>query len=347
MSNFVEFPKLGIGFTVNRVAFSIGDFNVYWYGVLIGLGMLLALLFAFRKAKEFGIDEDRMIDVILLTTVCAVLCARAYYVIFAPFEYQSVWDMINFRDGGLAIYGAVIGAFLFGYPICKWRKVPALPMFDLTAMGFLIGQGIGRWGNFVNQEAFGTNTSLPWGMYSPATESYLTSVQATLAAEGVMVNPAAPVHPTFLYESLWCLIGFLLLLAYHKRRRFDGEIMLFYVMWYGLGRFVIEGLRTDSLMTDFLGLRTSQLVAAVSVLAAFGLWVYLRKKGVRRISAVPQTANTAQAPQSEGAVESEAQTALPTNPPEAPAEMPADDTAAQNAADDDAQSNPPQSTEKE
>lgn len=283
MINFVEFPKLGLGFNVNRVAFSIGSFNVYWYGVLIGIGMLLALLFAFSKAKEFGINEDRMIDVILLTTVCAVICARAYYVAFAPFKYESIWDMINFRDGGIAIYGAVIGAFFFGFFICKWRKVPVLPMFDLASMGFLIGQCIGRWGNFVNQEAFGTNTNMPWGMYSESTQSYLAATQATLAAQGITVNPNMPVHPTFLYESLWCLLGFLLLFAYHKRRRFNGEIMLFYVMWYGAGRFVIEGLRTDSLMTNFFNLRTSQLVAAVSVLAAFAIWAIARKKGARRV----------------------------------------------------------------
>ncbi|MEG0616589.1 MAG: prolipoprotein diacylglyceryl transferase [Oscillospiraceae bacterium] len=282
MTNFVEFPKLGIGFNVNRVAFSIGSLNVYWYGVIIGAGMILALMYVFSKSDEFKLNQDRMIDVILLTTLCAIACARAYYVIFAPFKYDSVWDMINIRDGGLAIYGAVIGAFVFGALICKWRKVPILPMFDLASIGFLIGQGIGRWGNFVNQEAFGTNTDLPWGMFSEATSAYLNSVQGTLAAQGITVNPMMPVHPTFLYESIWCLIGFALLALYVKHRRFDGEIMLMYVMWYGIGRFGIEALRTDSLMTGFLGLRTSQLVAAVSVLAAFGIWLFCRIKGKKR-----------------------------------------------------------------
>lgn len=295
MTNFVQFPGLGLGFELNKVAVSIGSFNVYWYGVVIALGMMLAMLFVFSQAKEFGIDQDRMIDVILLTGVCAVLCARAYFVIFAPFEYQSVWDMINFRDGGLAIYGAIIGAFTFGILFCRLRKVPILPMFDLAAMGFLIGQCVGRWGNFFNQEAFGTNTSLPWGMYSESTNAFLFSVQNTLAEQGVIVDPGLPVHPTFLYESLWCLLGFVLLALYIKRRRFNGEIMLMYVMWYGMGRFVIEALRTDSLMTDFFGLRTSQLVAAVSVLAAAALWLYCRIKGIKREPIAVVASNAAQA----------------------------------------------------
>ena len=149
-------------------------------------------------------------------------------------------------------------------------------MFDLAAMGFLIGQCIGRWGNFVNQEAFGTNTTLPWGMISENTTAYLSSVQATLAAQGVAVDPSLPVHPTFLYESLWCLAGFILLALYEKRRRFHGEVMLMYVMWYGLGRFFIEGLRTDSLMIG--PFRISQVVAAASTLAALALWLVLRRK---------------------------------------------------------------------
>ena len=176
MNFHVEFPGLGLEFDISRVAFYIGSVPIYWYGIVIGLGFALALVFAFANAKRFGIDADRMSDVIILTTICAVLCARAYYVIFAPFEYQSFWDMINIRDGGLAIYGGVIGAVVFGILFSKWRKVPVLPMLDLAAMGFLIGQGLGRWGNFFNQEAFGTNTTLPWGMYSDGTAAYLSGV---------------------------------------------------------------------------------------------------------------------------------------------------------------------------
>ena len=263
----VQFPGLGLDLTVNRVALAIGGFNIYWYGVIIAAGMLLAMLYAFRNAVDYGIDSDRLVDVVAIGTVMAIVCARIYYVAMAPFAYQSLWEMIDIRKGGIAIYGAVIGAFVFGGLAAKWRKVPLLPLFDLVSLGFLIGQGIGRWGNFVNQEAFGTNTTLPWGMYSEGTEAYLKSVQVTLPA-GVTVDPAAPVHPTFLYESIWCLVGLGVLASLYKKRRFNGQIFLGYIIWYGLGRAWIEGLRTDSLLIGNTGLRASQLVAIGSVIVA-------------------------------------------------------------------------------
>lgn len=278
MTNLVQFPGLGLEFNINRVAFTIGGLDVYWYGVLIATGFLLALVFAFRYAVDFGIDADRLVDVVLVGSVCAVICARAYYVIFSPVPYESFADMIDIRQGGLAIYGGVIGAAVFGGLACKWRKLPILPTFDLVAMGFLIGQSIGRWGNFVNQEAFGSNTSLPWGMYSQATASYLSSWQTVLAQDGVIVDPSMPVHPTFLYESIWCAVGFFALWAYMKKRRFNGEIALMYAAWYGAGRFWIEGLRTDSLMLPGMTLRVSQLIALISVLAAVAAIVIVRLK---------------------------------------------------------------------
>ncbi len=278
MTNLVQFPGLGLEFNINRVAFTIGGLDVYWYGVLIATGFLLALVFAFRYAVDFGIDADRLVDVVLVGSVCAVICARAYYVIFSPVPYESFADMIDIRQGGLAIYGGVIGAAVFGGLACKWRKLPILPTFDLVAMGFLIGQSIGRWGNFVNQEAFGSNTTLPWGMYSQATANYLSSWQTVLAQDGVIVDPSMPVHPTFLYESIWCAVGFFALRAYMKKRRFNGEIALMYAAWYGAGRFWIEGLRTDSLMLPGMTLRVSQLIALISVLAAVIAIVLIRRK---------------------------------------------------------------------
>ncbi|MEG1744398.1 MAG: prolipoprotein diacylglyceryl transferase, partial [Ruthenibacterium sp.] len=235
------------------------------------------MVFALKKSRSFGVNDDRLIDVIFLSTLCAIVGARAYYVMFAPFQYNSFAEMIDIRDGGVAIYGAVIAAFLSGWLFCRLRKIPVLPAFDLTAMGFLLGQGIGRWGNFFNQEAFGTNTSLPWGMYSESTNSYLAGMQQKLLESGVAVNPALPVHPTFLYESLWCLLGFFLLWAYSRHRRFNGEILLLYFIWYGVERAFVEGLRTDSLDTVF-GLRVSQVLAVVSALAALVIWLVLRKK---------------------------------------------------------------------
>lgn len=277
MTYHVQFPGLGLSLTVNRVALSIGGFNIYWYGVIIAVGMMLALLYAFRNAVDYGIDSDRLVDVVAIGTVMAIVCARIYYVAMAPFQYNSIWEMIDIRLGGIAIYGAIIGAFVFGGLAAKWRKVPLLPLFDLVAQGFLIGQGIGRWGNFVNQEAFGTNTTLPWGMYSEGTEAYLKSVQVTLPA-GVTVDPTMPVHPTFLYESIWCLLGFVLLACMVKRRKFNGQIFLSYIIWYGLGRAWIEGLRTDSLLIGNTGLRASQLVAIGSVIVAAMLLIM----GLRR-----------------------------------------------------------------
>ena len=263
MTYHVQFPGLGLEFTLDRVAFTVFGMPIYWYGILIATGLALAIVFAFSHARRFGIDSDRMVDVILIGTVCAVIGGRAFYVATAPFEYASFAEMLDIRLGGVAIYGAVIAAFLSGYFACRWRKVPILPMFDLAGMGFLLGQGIGRWGNFVNQEAFGTNTTLPWGMYSEGTCNYLSSVQETLAAQGVAVDPSLPVHPTFLYESIWCLLGFFLLWAYMKRRKFHGELILMYVMWYGAERFFVEGLRTDSLMVG--SFRISQVIAAASL----------------------------------------------------------------------------------
>ena len=247
MTNLVQFPGLGLSFEINRVALSIGGFNIYWYGVCIAFGICLALVFAFRHSIEFGVDPDSMVDVILIGIVLGIVSARAYYVAMAPFKYESIWEMIAIRDGGLAIYGGIIGGFLFGGLACKRRGVPVLPMFDLTAMGFLLGQGCGRWGNFFNQEAFGCNTTLPWGMFSETTRAYLMGSTVT-AQSGVTIDPNLPVHPTFLYESIWCFVGFLLLFRYIKKRKFNGDIALRYMIWYGAGRFWIEALRTDSLM---------------------------------------------------------------------------------------------------
>lgn len=278
MTNLVTFPGLGLSFEISRVAFTIGGVNIYWYGVVIAVGIVLAMAFALRHCTEFGIDGDAMVDVIVVGVVLGILSARAYYVAMSPYAYDSIWEMLSIRDGGLAIYGGVIGAVVFGGLACKWRKVPVLPMFDLTGMGFLIGQCLGRWGNFFNQEAFGCNTTLPWGMYSAATEAYLRGSTVTVPA-GVTIDPTMPVHPTFLYESIWCLVGFVALRFYIKKRRFNGDIALLYAIWYGLGRFWIEGLRTDSLLlVPSMGLRASQLVAAIAVVGGIIAEVILRRK---------------------------------------------------------------------
>ena len=273
----VYFPNFGSGdnilkqgFKLDRVLFKIPgtDFEVYWYGFLIAIGILLAMIYGFKRMKSVGIDPDRATDAVIGGLVGAILGARIYYILFS--SNISFSDFFDFRNGGLAIYGGVIGAILVGGIIAKLRKLKLSALLDVAAPGFLIGQAIGRWGNFFNQEAFGTNTDLPWGMMSASTMSFIAENDNI----GGTASVYAPVHPCFLYESLWCILGFILLHFYMKRRKFDGEIFLMYIGWYGLGRFFIEGLRTDSLY--LANIRISQLVAGACVLISVVLIIILR-----------------------------------------------------------------------
>lgn len=281
MKQQLSFPKLGIDLEIPRIAFSIGPIDIYWYGIIIAVGFALALIYAMSRVKKFGLDGDRVIDVVLGAVVGGIVGARLYYVLFTWDEYKNdLLSIFDTRKGGMAIYGGIIGAFLVGALMCKLRKVKFLPLCDLAAGGFFIGQAIGRWGNFVNVEAFGGNTSLPWGMTSDTISRYLLSHESELTKIGMTIDVNAPVHPTFLYESLWCVIGFFVLQAVLKHRRFDGEGLLFYVLWYGAGRFVIEGLRTDSLMIG--ALRVSQMFALLCCVASAVIWILVRSK-IRRV----------------------------------------------------------------
>lgn len=266
----VEFPNLGLEFYLSR-GFTVFGFHIYWYAVIIACGLMLAVLYGLKNAKGFGIDQDRMLDVALITIPFAFLGARLYYVLFSgrlDWYLDDLVRVLNVRDGGLGIYGGIIVAFVVGTLACRWRKVNVLAMFDVASLGFLIGQGIGRWGNFFNQEAFGGNTDLPWGM----TGDIIRSGQ-----NGAGYILTQPVHPTFLYESLWCLLGFVLLhILFKKAYKFNGMLFCGYAIWYGVGRFLIESLRTDSLMTG--GLRTSQIVAVVAVVGGAALLGYLYRR---------------------------------------------------------------------
>ncbi|EGC02388.1 MULTISPECIES: prolipoprotein diacylglyceryl transferase [Ruminococcus] len=274
----VYFPNFGggdnilkEGISIDRVAFTVPglNFTVYWYGLLIGIGMLLAIIYGFRKMRPCGIDPDRATDSVISGIIGAIIGARLYYIIFNT-EGMKLTDFFKIRDGGLAIYGGLIGAILVGGIVTKLRGLRLSAMLDVTAPCFLIGQCIGRWGNFFNQEAFGANTDKAWGMLSWKTAAYISDHYDTLTD----VDAFKPIHPCFLYESLWCLLGFVLLHLYFKHRKFDGEIFLMYTFWYGLGRFFIEGLRTDSL---YLGhIRVSQLVAGTCVVASVILWIVFR-----------------------------------------------------------------------
>ena len=259
----------GIDITLNPVAFTlpIGDgWKVYWYGILIALGFLGALIYAYTNYKRFNLDMDRAIDVVLVTLPVAILCARAYYVIFDGEKLESFADFFGLGNGqgfaGLGIYGGVIGAFVTGFIMCKIRKVKFTDMFDIAAIGFLIGQGIGRWGNFVNQEAYGAFTgSSWWGMQSDIT---------------IMEMGHGMVHPCFLYESIWCLTGFVVIHFLSKKRKFSGEVFLMYLAWYGFGRAIIETLRTDSLMIG--PFKVSLLLGILLCAASITLIVVIRKK---------------------------------------------------------------------
>jgi len=269
----VTFPKLGLEFDLNPVVFSVGDFSLNWYGLLIGVGILLAMLFATYNSKRFGVIADRLMDAALGGIIGGIVGARIYYVAFRWDTYKDdLMSIFKTWEGGLAIYGGIIGGLLVGALVCKWRRVKVLPALDLASMGFLIGQGIGRWGNFVNGEAFGSNTDLPWGMSGDRIISYLSNSTHVTGT----VDPFVPVHPCFLYESLWCLAGFGLLYWYSRHRRFDGEILLMYLGWYGLGRVVIEGFRTDSLMVGQI--RVSQLLAGLLVAASLLIWISVRSR---------------------------------------------------------------------
>ena len=252
----IAFPNLGIQLEIDPTAFTLFGVDIKWYGLLITFGMLLALVYGFRNMVRVGIDPDRAIDAVIGGIIGGIVGARLYYVIFNFHEFEGdLLSIFNTRTGGLAIYGGVIGALLVGGIVAKCRKVRIFPMLDVVGVGFLIGQGIGRWGNFVNQEAFGSNTNNLLCMTGGTIQGYM---------EKPDFNPAYPVHPCFLYESVWCLLGFLLLAVISRKwRKFDGQIFLLYIGWYGLGRFFIEGLRTDSLMIGTL--RVSQVLAALCV----------------------------------------------------------------------------------
>ena len=257
----ITFPILGEGFSLSfKPYFTLFGWTFHWYGIIIAFGFLLAALYAFKRAKSFGLTEDNIVDMLIFTVPLAIIGARAYYVIFSYDEFRGdFWSIFEIWNGGLAIYGGVIGALIGLLIYTKVKKVPFGPIADVGALGLLIGQAIGRWGNFVNREAYGERTDVPWRMG-------LTNEYGTFYY-----------HPTFLYESLWNILGFVLLHFYSKKKRkFDGEIFLMYLVWYGIGRLYIEGLRTDSLYIPGTDLRVSQLVALACILVGGGLLLYHR-----------------------------------------------------------------------
>ena len=256
----ISFPGLfgDWRFTLSPKLLDIGN-GIYWYGVLIAAGLLIALWFCMKRAPRYGLSEDDVIDTVLWAIPFAIIGARLYYVLFYLDLFRNSDGSINWGatyriwDGGLAIYGGILAAFLTAWLVCRKKQLSLWALADCCVAGFFIGQAIGRWGNFFNREAFGGMTELPWRMRLWISGTYYIDV-----------------HPTFLYESLWNFAGFLMLHFWFRKheRKFDGELILLYAVWYGIGRALIEGLRTDSLYITGTGIRVSQLLAGVSAAAA-------------------------------------------------------------------------------
>lgn len=263
----ISFPGLGIEGLNPPQYFTLFGRNIYFYGVIIAVGFLLAFAYGYKRAPQFGILTDELTDAILVAVPTAIVCARIYYVVFNWERYAAnPVSALYIWEGGLAIYGGVIGAVLGLLIVSRVKKLRVTPLLDITGLGLLIGQSVGRWGNFMNRECTGAQI----------TDDFFLRMGFTSQASGV----TSYWHPAFLYESVWNLVGFVLIHFLSKKRKFDGQVFLLYLAWYGLGRVWIEGLRTDSLYLFGTGIRVSQLLAGVSFAAAAGLllWIGLVKK---------------------------------------------------------------------
>ena len=257
-SNFssISFPFLGIEMNPPRTL-SLGPLTAHYYGLIIAIGLVLAVSYACRRSKEFGLKEDDILDGVIWVTPFAIVCARIYYVAFSWEDYAAnPISALYIWEGGIAIYGGVIGAIIGMAVMSKIKKVKFTTVLDLILMVFLLGQSIGRWGNFMNREAFGaaTDSFFRMGLFNERTGAW------------------EYYHPTFLYESVWNLVGFFLLAAFSRKRKYDGQIALCYAAWYGLGRSIIEGLRVDSLWWG--PFRVSQVLAAITCVTAVGILLW-------------------------------------------------------------------------
>lgn len=282
-----SFPGLGLEFEMSRTAFEIAGLPVYWYGIIIAFAFLAAVVLGLQSCKKFDLEPDNILDLVLFAAPAAIIGARLYFVIFSWDQYKDdLVRIFKIRDGGLAIYGGVIAAILVAWIYSKKKKIPPLHLIDFGVPYLVLGQAIGRWGNFVNQEAYGTMTTLPWRMNGTVADQYLlsTSAMIDLSKWGV--------HPTFLYESLWDFAVFAFLIFFRRKKKQDGEVLSLYLILYGVGRFMIEGLRTDSL---YLGsFRVSQLLSALLVVAFVAVFIYMRARKNKAAEEEPVTLGQSQ-----------------------------------------------------
>ena len=258
----VRFPYMGLHFYISPVAFKIGNTSIYWYGMIVCLAFILAFVYVHKNSYRFSLNKESMVDVFLVSVVAGIIGARLYYVLFFPGDtyLKDPIKIFYINQGGLAIYGGLILGLIAGLVTAKIKKLNVPAVLDISSIAVLLGQAIGRWGNFFNQEAFGTEANYFLGMSSQATGG-------------------VPVHPCFFYESLWCLLGFILLHIFSKNnRKYNGQVFLMYVAWYGIERFIVETLRTDSLMIPYLNVRVSMVVAAVSAIIAIILLIVFRNR---------------------------------------------------------------------
>ncbi len=270
MENYIEFPNLGWRFEVDKVAFQITDnFSVKWYGIIICAALLLCVFLGFRACEKYCMSKDDLMDFILITVPSAIVGARLYFVAFSFDKYSdNLWKIFAINEGGLAIYGGIIGAIIAVTIVSKVKKINTMKVIDFMLPYICLGQAIGRWGNFFNQEAYGGVTDLPWGM---------TGNEIAIDFEGSLV------HPTFLYESLWCFLAFAVLMILRKRLTIPGQMTSMYFILYGVERAIVEGLRTDSLMWG--PVRVSQILSVLLVFLGVGLMIYFSKKKNEAIAA--------------------------------------------------------------
>lgn len=276
-ANDIAFPNLGIYLENVPIGITVFGFTIAYYGIIIAIGVMSGFILAVWEAKKTGQDPDIYWDFSIYGIIFSILGARIYYVVFAWEEYRNnIWSVFNIRNGGLAIYGAVIAAFLTLCIYAKCKKLSMLQMADTAVLGLVLGQIIGRWGNFMNREAFGEYTDSLFAMRLP-----LEAVRASDVSENIAAHIAAgtnyiQVHPTFLYESLWNVMVLLCLLLYRRHKKFQGEVFLLYFAGYGIGRYLIEGIRTDQLLLPFTTIAVSQVLAVLMTVVSLIIIMIVR-----------------------------------------------------------------------
>ena len=280
----ISFPGLGIGeINLKSTAFSIGNLSIAWYALIITLGMILAVSYVIYRARAIGIKTDDVIDFAIFVIPIGIIGARLYYVLMKLEDFNSIGEVFDIRSGGLAIYGGIIAGTLTVMVVCYFKKVYFPAFGDCIVPGLILAQSIGRWGNFINVEAYGSPTRLPLRMCGPSIARELLSKGLINAEEyEEILTGTLGVHPTFFYESMWNLVGFILINVFYKKKEYDGQFILLVFGWYGLGRLFIEGLRTDSLYLFGSGIRVSQLLAGLLFIACTALLIYFKVKKPKR-----------------------------------------------------------------